>query len=345
LLHFGVAQQNRFLISARAVVKILQKLGCDSTSLVASYIFDLYDSNSDGEEVLARALQADFGAEAWKLVAAMMNLTALRKFQSSQNVVSEHQQLETLRRMLLAMVTDERVALIRLAFELQTLRSVADSKQVAPAGLAAAALLVWSPLANRLGLWQLKWEIEDLAFRFSEPLLYKQIARQLEDKRTERAIFVQNFGDSLNELLTMKGFAVVVSRRPKHIYSIYKRMLAKQVPLEGLSDLHAFRVLVNSVQDCYGVLAAVHERWPAVSSEYDDYVARPKPNGYRSLHTVVKADDGRTLEVQIRTHEMHQFAEHGVASHWRYKEGISSKNDLQSKVQKNLLRWTVRNYE
>jgi GTP pyrophosphokinase len=224
--------------------------------------------------------------------------------------------------------------LIRLASELQTLRAVAETKQMAPDGLASEALSVWSPLANRLGLWPLKWEIEDLAFRFSEPLKYKEIAKQLEEKRTERAVFIDQFGDALKGLLSAKSFLVQISGRPKHIYSIYKKMLSKNVALAGLSDLHAFRVLVDSVHDCYGVLAAVHERWSAITSEYDDYIARPKPNGYRSLHTVVLADDGRAVEVQIRTHEMHQFAEFGVASHWRYKEAMSGAMDLQSKLHK-----------
>ena len=303
--------------------EILKSIGSDFQTQLAGLLFGYNDNHASGVDFpsLSEHITSHFGAEVWGLIVAVRQLLVLRQVHSQ--AVSE-QQVETLRRMLLAMVTDERVALIRLASRLQTLRWYALSKQLPPLTLCAETFDVMCPLANRLGLWQLKWELEDLAFRFSEPEVYKSIARGLDEKREARKSFVTEFGEQLGGLVKEKSVPAQLSGRPKHIYSIYKKMLSKRLTLEELSDLHAFRVVVKTVADCYRVLDAVQGRWAAVDSEYDDYIARPKSNGYQSLHTVVQADDGRPVEVQIRTEQMHEFAEFGVASHWRYKEGLQA---------------------
>jgi GTP pyrophosphokinase len=299
------------------IAEVLQLLGCDNATRIAAVLFALPDLPDKTQESNLLKITQCFGDEVTRIIVAVRNLHGLRDLSGA---LSQDKQLETLRRMLLAMVTDQRVALIYLASRLDRLRQYALAKEVAPSSVCDETLQVLSPLANRLGLWQLKWELEDLAFRFSEPQLYKSIARQLDEKRLERAAFVEAFKQDLVHLVAPLRVGGEVAGRPKHIYSIHKKMQAKKLPIDGLSDLHAFRVLVSSVKDCYSVLSVVHDRWAPVASEYDDYISRPKANGYQSLHTVVLADDGRRVEVQVRTFEMHQFAEFGMASHWRYKE-------------------------
>ena len=202
-------------------------------------------------------------------------------------------------------------------------------------------------MANRLGIWQIKWEMEDLAFRFLEPDKYKQIARLLEEKRVEREAFIAGAIERLQAALAKAGVEAEVSGRPKHIYSIWNKMRVKGLDFSQMYDLRALRVIVEDVRGCYTALGMVHEMWTPISEEFDDYISRPKPNGYRSLHTVVTDDDGRPFEVQIRTHEMHQFAEYGMAAHWRYKEAgakggqvaASSEYDRQLAWMRQLLAW------
>ena len=179
---------------------------------------------------------------------------------------------------------------------------------------------LYAPLANRLGIWQLKWELEDLSFRFIEPDTYKRIAKMLEEKRMMREGFVQSSIARLQDELAAAGIKAEVFGRPKHIYSIWNKMRGKELDFSSLYDVRAFRVIVADVKTCYTVLGLVHNIWTPIPKEFDDYISRPKPNGYQSLHTVVTAEDGRPLEVQIRTQEMHNFAEYGIAAHWRYKE-------------------------
>jgi GTP pyrophosphokinase len=302
---------------------ILEGVGCDKETLVAALLFSASDASDQNQAIGRKLLESEGFSSVWPLISSLNSLRSLRApivLKNEAIILPAQNQLEVLRRMLLAMVSDERVALIYLASALQQFRKfVTDRKEPSPA-FCVEALQVLSPLANRLGLWQLKWEIEDLAFRFSDAITYKLIAKQLEEKRQDRTDFIEHFQHQLSAKIAERGIKASVAGRPKHIYSIHKKMLAKNLPLDGLSDLHAFRVLVESVRSCYSVLAVVHESWASIASEYDDYIARPKPNGYQSLHTVVRANDGRPVEIQIRTNEMHQFAEYGVASHWRYKE-------------------------
>jgi GTP pyrophosphokinase len=320
----------------REVAAILEAIGCDKETIIAALLFEAGDSSAESRVHGQKVLEAEGLPEVWPLVSSLRSLRSLKSpiaLKSYQSEATEQSQLEVLRRMLLAMVNDERVALVYLASALQHLRSYAALKQQPPAEVSLESLQLLSPLANRLGLWQLKWEIEDLAFRFSEPTTYKQIAKLLEEKRTERASFIETFTRQISSAIVNRDITAEVAGRPKHIYSIHKKMQAKNLPLNGLSDLHAFRVIVDSIKDCYAVLALVHERWEAIGAEYDDYIARPKANGYQSLHTVVLADDGRSVEIQIRTREMHQFAEYGVASHWRYKESQAGQSGKVSGVQ------------
>ena len=241
-------------------------------------------------------------------------------------------QTETLRKMLLAFSTDIRVVLVRLASRLQTLRWYAGIKtplaEWPDPGMARESLELYAPLANRLGVWQIKWEIEDLAFRFLDPDAYKRAARMLDEKRIERESFILRKTRELHALLATSGIESVVTGRPKHLYSIVGKMQAKKLSFENLYDVRALRVIVADEAACYAALAIVHGRWQSLPSEFDDYIAKPKENGYRSIHTIVKDEEGRPFEVQIRTREMHRFAEYGVAAHWRYKEGgaAASKN-------------------
>jgi GTP pyrophosphokinase len=227
------------------------------------------------------------------------------------------------------MVEDIRVVLLRLASRTQTLRFYAEHSGPDRDETVRESLEIYAPLANRLGVWELKWELEDLSFRFLNPEQYRQIARQLDEKRSERERFISETILILKKECESAGVMAEIYGRPKHIYSIWKKMLAKRVPLEEVYDLRALRVIVNNVRDCYTVLGIVHQLWTPVTKEFDDYITKPKGNLYQSLHTAVIAEDQRPLEVQIRTWEMHEHAELGVAAHWRYKEGIrgSDKSD------------------
>ncbi len=250
---------------------------------------------------------------------ALLRLGSIAKG-ASDAAVDALAQKEMLRKMLLAMAADLRIVLIRLASRLQTLRWHAASKVACDPLLAAETLDLYTPLANRLGIWQIKWEMEDLAFRFTDPVRYKEIARLLEEKRVEREAFIARTIEELTSALQKLGVSAEVSGRPKHIYSIYNKMRLKHLDFSKLFDVRALRIIVQNERDCYTALGLVHERWVPVSDEFDDYISRPKPNGYRSLHTVVTDESGRPFEVQIRTQAMHEFAEYGMAAHWRYKE-------------------------
>jgi len=239
---------------------------------------------------------------------------------------------EGLRRLLLALVRDLRVVPILLAMQLQRLRQAGQYSEQERRALAQLTADIHSPLANRLGIWQLKWELEDLAFRYLQPETYQKIAKLLDEKRTGREKFIEQVKQKMREALLEAGIEAEIAGRPKHIYSIWKKMQRKNVPFSELYDIRAIRVLVKDIPSCYTVLGVVHQLWPSIPSEYDDYIAHPKGNDYRSLHTAVLGPDNRTLEIQIRTPQMHEHAELGVAAHWRYKEGGSSDASFERKV-------------
>ena len=241
-------------------------------------------------------------------------------------------QSDALRKMLLALVSDPRLVLVRLADQLYRLRA-AKSDPSAQRRLATETLEIYAPLASRLGVWQLKWELEDLAFRFTDPKTYKRIAGMLREKRTEREAFIETVRADLEQELGKAGITASVTGRPKHIYSIFRKMQRKDEGIERIFDVRAVRVFVDDVPQCYAALGIVHQLWPHLPGEFDDYVAKPKDNNYQSLHTAVIGPGGKTVEVQIRTHEMHQHAELGVAAHWRYKEGGASGGAFDQKIQ------------
>jgi GTP pyrophosphokinase len=250
--------------------------------------------------------------------------------------------------MLLAFSKDLRVVIILLASHLQMLRFATSQKLSGFESLARDVLQIFSPLANRLGIWQIKWEMEDLAFRLLEPQVYKQVANLLEKKRTERELEIEQARIDIHNLLTSNGIHAEIQGRPKNIYSIVKKMRGKSLRFEQVHDLRALRIIVDTVTDCYRALALVHQYTQAVANEFDDYIAKPKANGYQSLHTVVTHESGQVFEIQLRTRAMHEHAEFGVAAHWAYKEagmkgyaGVSIPIEQAQKVAvlRQLLAW------
>ncbi len=239
---------------------------------------------------------------------------------------------EGLRRLLLAIIRDVRVVLILLARQLARMRLAAQGDESDRRRLAQLTADIHSPLANRLGIWQLKWELEDLAFRYSQPEVYRRIARLLDERRVDRERYIEEFKTRLRAGLAEAGIAAEVAGRPKHIYSIWKKLQRKGVPFSELYDIRAVRVLVDDVAQCYAALGVAHGLWVPVPEEFDDYIAQPKGNHYRSLHTAVIGPEGKTVEIQIRTHDMHAHAELGVAAHWRYKEGGGADAEFERKI-------------
>lgn len=239
---------------------------------------------------------------------------------------------EGLRRLLLALVADMRVVLIALAWQLANLRQSRSKPSDRRQALAHETRLIHAPLANRLGIWQLKWELEDLAFSYLEPETYLRIARLVAERRSDREAFIASFMERLREIVSGQNIKAEISGRPKHIYSIWRKMQRKGLDFHELYDVRAVRVLVDSVAECYAVLGLVHTHWQPVPGEFDDYITNPKSNLYQSLHTAVSSDSGRVVEVQIRTHDMHRHAELGVAAHWRYKEGGPRDAKLEKRI-------------
>ena len=306
------------LAHAEGSAAVLAEIGAAPELRAAVFLVHAADQLGKPDEVLTPL----FGESQATLVAHARKLGDLQRAAQGARVDAADKALQTerVRKMLLAFSRDLRVVLLRLASRLQTLRWFAASKTPGAHELAAEAMQVFAPLANRLGIWQIKWELEDLAFRFLDPESYHAIARQLDERRTDREARIVRLRAELEADLAAHGLTAQVQGRPKHLYSIWKKMRKKGVAFGGVMDMLALRVIVPDVAGCYAVLARVHERWPAIAGEFDDYIARPKANGYRSLHTVVQGDDGRPVEIQIRTPEMHEHAEYGVSAHWAYKE-------------------------
>jgi GTP pyrophosphokinase len=261
--------------------------------------------------------------------------------ENSANASDQGGQIEALRKMLLAMAEDIRVVIIALADRLQTIRFVATRNVPGRPVIAHETLDIFAPLANRLGLWQIKWELEDLSFRVLEPERYRKIAGLLEDTRINRERYIALVVEELRHELQQAGIPAEVTGRPKHIYSIHKKMKRKEVDFREIHDARAVRILVNDVKDCYAALGVVHNLWIPVPKEFDDYIAKPKGNDYRSLHTAVAGPEGKVVEVQIRTHEMHRHSEMGVAAHWRYKEGAKRNAPYEEKIAwlRQILEW------
>jgi len=319
---------------------IAASLRLDAETRIAALLFAVWDELDDP----AVELDARFGPAITTLVRGLHRLTGLRvltRLTTNATAPEIRAQTEVLRKMLLAMVEDIRVVLVRLASRTQTLRFYTDLPGEARVEVARESLDIYAPLANRLGVWQIKWELEDLSFRFIEPDTYKRIAKMLDERRVEREQFIHDAIERLKSELAAVGIPAEITGRAKHIYSIYNKMRKKRLDFSQVFDIRALRVLVPEIKDCYTVLGIVHQIWQPIPQEFDDYITKPKGNNYQSLHTAVLAADGRALEVQIRTFDMHKHAELGVAAHWRYKEGAQQGGDYDEKIAllRNLLSW------
>lgn len=337
------------LAHADAVAAILKSIGGSEAMQAAIYLVHSCQHLARPLEVITKAFGASYAALAIETTKLVNVQRQARSANSRAQLLDDPAaQLETVRKMLLAFSRDLRVVMLRLASRLQTLRHYAATKTAAAPALAHESLHVFAPLANRLGIWQLKWEMEDLAFRFLEPETYKKTAQLLDEKRIEREDFMGALRQQLERELNGNGIAALVQGRPKHIYSIVKKMRGKSLDFDQVFDIRALRVIAADVKGCYAALGFVHSRFTPVSGEFDDYIAKPKSNGYQSLHTVVRDDAGRAVEIQIRTQAMHEHAEHGVAAHWAYKEagakgyaGVSASGEYDAKIAvlRQLLAW------
>ena len=345
------------LAHADAVAVILRNIGGSEAMQAASYLVYACDHLYKPQEVIAKAFGDNFAAlamETSKLVRVQRHARQAKATRpaASAETPAEQQaaavQTENVRKMLLAFSRDLRVVMLRLASRLQTLRFFAACKLPVPQGVASESLQVFAPLANRLGIWEIKWEMEDLAFRFLEPDTYKQVARLLDEKRVEREAHMERMRSQLDRNLKAQGIDAKVTGRPKHIYSIVKKMRGKSLGFEQVYDIRALRIVVESVPECYGALGWVHDHFIPIAEEFDDYIAKPKVNGYQSLHTVVRDAAGLPTEIQIRTQAMHDHAENGVAAHWAYKEagakgyaGVSATGAYDAKIAvlRQLLAW------
>ncbi|AVS77634.1 GTP pyrophosphokinase [Paracidovorax avenae] len=334
---------------AEAVAAILKAIGGSEAMQAASYLVHACSHLNKPEEVIAKAFGQNFATLAVETTKLMRVQHHAREAQLAGHVVDDPAtHTENVRKMLLAFSRDLRVVMLRLASRLQTLRFYAASKRPVSPSIAREALQVFAPLANRLGIWQMKWELEDLSFRFLEPDTYKQIARLLDEKRAEREVYMEQLRGRLESELRARSISATVQGRPKHIYSIVKKMRGKSLDFDQVFDIRALRVVVPTVKDCYAALSWVHSHFKPIDAEFDDYIAKPKPNGYQSLHTVVRDEAGKAIEIQIRTQAMHDHAEHGVAAHWAYKEagakgyvGVSASSEYDAKIAvlRQLLAW------
>ncbi len=312
-----------------AVASILSEMQMDAETIAAGLLHDVVEDS----DLTIDGVRAEFGSTIAKLVDGVTKLKNLPIKNVSPRGDSRrssmiNREMEYIRKMLLTMGDDVRVVLVKLADRLHNMRTLGYMPQHKQMAVAQETMDIFAPLANRLGIWQMKWELEDLAFRYLNPDAYRSIAKTLDERRDERELYVDRIREKLvRELSASKINKVTISARPKHIYSIYNKMTKKGLPLEQIYDIRGMRVLVDSLAECYLALGIVHNLWRPIPNEFDDYIANPKDNFYRSLHTAVHDDHGKTVEVQIRTWEMHEDAEYGIAAHWRYKEGHQGHDD------------------
>lgn len=334
------ALTSKLLVRGIEMVGILLMLSMDLGPLKAAIIYPFVEAGLISQE----RMDEDFGPKIAKLVEGVLEMEAIRSLQTLHRSETSPEQVDNVRRMLLAMVEDVRAVVIKLAERIACLREAKKADEETRVLMAQEITTIYAPLANRLGIGQLKWELEDLAFRYLHPETYKQIAKQLDEKRLDRERYIQEFVRSLREALKEAGVDAEVYGRPKHIYSIWRKMQKKHLEFNELFDVRAVRVVTKRLQDCYAALGIVHTHFHHIPREFDDYVANPKPNGYQSIHTVVVGPEGKTVEIQIRTDQMHQDAELGVAAHWRYKEGAQGGgkgNNFEDKIEwlRKLLAW------
>lgn len=320
-----------------AVARILAELNMDVDTIAAGLLHDVAEDTIFTIDYL----REQFGGTIAMLVDGVTKLKRINELSNAQQGIS-NTKAESLRKMFLAMVEDIRVVIIKLADRLHNMRTLGTQKEHKRRRIARETLDIFAPLANRLGIWRIKSELEDLSFRWLDPNSYKDLAKAMQQKQAEREKLVIRVKAELERELANAGIPVIVTGRPKHIYSIWRKMKRKEVDFEQIYDVHGFRVIVETEQQCYAALGIVHSLWRPIPGEFDDYIANPKNNMYRSLHTaVLNKRDGRPMEVQIRTKEMHQLAEYGIAAHWQYKEGNRQDAEFQSKINwlRQLMEW------
>ena len=315
------------LLVGQEMVEILCQLNMDDATLQAALVFPYCEQHALSED----DIHEEFGGEIRDLVVGVRRMDAIKSLHARKvngsgfAEKSDEQHIDSIRRMLLAMVEDVRAVVIKMAERICALQQVKKADEETRVMVARECASIYAPLANRLGIGQLKWELEDLAFRYLHPITYKQIAKQLDGKRRERAEYINAIVDDLQGLLDKEQIRAEVYGRPKHIFSIWKKMQKKRLTFEQLFDIRAVRIIAERLQDCYAALGTVHASYKHLPNEFDDYIATPKPNGYQSIHTVIVGPESKSVEIQIRTQKMHQDAELGVAAHWKYKEGSTGK--------------------
>ncbi|MFV1997113.1 MAG: GTP diphosphokinase [Acidiferrobacterales bacterium] len=329
-----------FFFHSLAVAGILAELRLDYETIAAAILHDVVEDT----EVTLKDVREQFGKTISDLVDGVTKMDLIQGIRTTgEPAPREHAHAENLRKMLLAMAADVRVVLIKLADRLHNMRTLGSLPEHKQQRIASETMEILAPLANRLGIWQIKWELEDLSFRYLKPGSYKQIASSLKERRIDRERYIENFVGQLQTALEIEGVGVKaeVKGRAKHIYGIWKKMRHKNQDFHEIYDVLAVRVLVDSIPDCYAVLGTVHTLWQYLPGEFDDYIATPKENNYRSIHTAVIGPSGKTVEVQIRTRDMNQESEYGVAAHWRYKENAKSDESFDSKIAwlRQLLDW------
>ncbi len=320
------------------IISILMTLNMDLDSLLVAFLYPAFEAQAlDLEDV-----EETFGAGIKKLLLKVKDMEAIRFLQNLNSNKGTEAQVDRVRRMLLSMVDDVRAVVIKLAERIAVIRAAKYADEQTKLSIAREIANIYAPLANRLGIGQLKWELEDLAFRFLHNDYYKEIAHDLGEKRVERERYIENFVANLRKLLEDNGVhGAEVYGRPKHIYSIWRKMQRKHLPFTELYDVRAVRVLVDKIEDCYAALSIVHSNFQHIDKEFDDYIANPKPNGYQSIHTVVYGEGHKVVEIQFRTRDMHQMAELGVAAHWKYKEGGGLGSGVEQRINwlRKLLAW------
>ncbi len=327
----------RFNHISSEIVGILMTLNMDLPSLEVSIIYPAYESGF----IKLDDIREEFGPKITTLLLAVKDMEAIRSLQTLTSSNATEEQVDRVRRMLLAMVKDVRAVVVKLAERIAVIRAAKEESPESRYLIAKEVSNVYAPLANRLGIGQLKWELEDLAFKFLHPDTYKEIASDLGERRVDREKYIENFVSSLSSLLKNEGIEASVYGRPKHIYSIWKKMQKKHLKFSELYDVRAVRVLVSTIEECYAALGVIHSNFEHIAKEFDDYIANPKPNGYQSIHTVVYGEGHKVVEIQIRTKSMHNSAELGVAAHWKYKEGNGQSQGVEERINwlRKLLSW------
>ena len=328
-----------YFLHSLAVANILAELNLDAETVSAAMLHDVVEDT----DITLEDIRQQFGDAVAQLVDGVTKMDIISTLRGSDDPKQqkEHMQAENLRKMLLAMAEDVRVVLIKLADRLHNMRTLSALRPDKQRRIARETMDIFAPLANRLGIWQVKWELEDLSFRYLNPAAYRQIAAKLAERRVAREHYIEQFVARLQKELDKAGIKAEVHGRAKHIYGIWKKMQRKQQEFHQIYDVRAVRTFVDSIPDCYAALGIVHTLWNYLPGEFDDYIATPKENNYRSIHTAVLGPEGKTVEVQIRTWDMHQESEYGVAAHWRYKENAKSDSDFDEKIAwlRQLLEW------